>query len=300
MSETNPKSKLKRRKPSAEKLHPEISSRDTPKRDRPTLFCRGWTAEADGSVVPAAAWWNRERLPAVESLWAFTLKSALPYLENQRWDLVPDLPHPSAAKPAALELDEQRLCDCGEDVAPLPEPAPPSPRTSTSPDPLRLSSSQQDNSVQTKPAPHTPDRQLSSHSRQSHHGKTAALPALSERQSPSLRSWEAAASSASVGGGEQEEEAGPVNRQVKVCDSRAPLQREGENKEEVVKDKEEEQMQGSVRGDGGAAGGRGGGGGGELQSCPMCLLVFPIGFTQMDCDGHLAQCLSEMNVDMTW
>lgn len=23
-------------------------------------------------------------------------------------------------------------------------------------------------------------------------------------------------------------------------------------------------------------------------------------FTQMDCDGHLAQCLSEVNVDMTW
>ncbi|KAM9786190.1 uncharacterized protein ACB057_014582 [Neosynchiropus ocellatus] len=38
----------------------------------------------------------------------------------------------------------------------------------------------------------------------------------------------------------------------------------------------------------------------EQQSCPMCLLVFPPRFTQLDRDGHLAQCLSEMNVDMTW
>lgn len=26
----------------------------------------------------------------------------------------------------------------------------------------------------------------------------------------------------------------------------------------------------------------------------------PSRFTQMDCDGHLAQCLSEVNVDVTW
>ncbi|KAJ8017183.1 hypothetical protein DPEC_G00015110 [Dallia pectoralis] len=52
------------------------------------------------------------------------------------------------------------------------------------------------------------------------------------------------------------------------------------------------------------AGGRGGGekqAGGEerLQSCPMCLVAFPAGFTQMDCDTHLAKCLSEMTVDIT-
>lgn len=26
----------------------------------------------------------------------------------------------------------------------------------------------------------------------------------------------------------------------------------------------------------------------------------PSRFTQMDCDGHLAQCLSEVNMDVTW
>ncbi|XP_024257567.1 translation initiation factor IF-2 [Oncorhynchus tshawytscha] len=43
-----------------------------------------------------------------------------------------------------------------------------------------------------------------------------------------------------------------------------------------------------------------GGGGRAMQSCPMCLVPFPAGFTQMDCDSHLAKCLSEMTLDMTW
>ncbi|XP_072536847.1 uncharacterized protein [Salminus brasiliensis] len=38
----------------------------------------------------------------------------------------------------------------------------------------------------------------------------------------------------------------------------------------------------------------------KLECCPMCLMPFPAGFSQMDCDGHLAQCLSEMNVDVVW
>ncbi|XP_031421428.1 translation initiation factor IF-2 isoform X2 [Clupea harengus] len=46
---------------------------------------------------------------------------------------------------------------------------------------------------------------------------------------------------------------------------------------------------------------RGGGAGArDLDCCPMCLMPFPAGFSQMDCDGHLAQCLSEMNTDMMW
>lgn len=38
----------------------------------------------------------------------------------------------------------------------------------------------------------------------------------------------------------------------------------------------------------------------ELECCPMCLMPFPAGFSQMECDGHLAQCLSEMNADIVW
>ncbi|XP_053359679.1 Fanconi anemia core complex-associated protein 20 [Clarias gariepinus] len=47
--------------------------------------------------------------------------------------------------------------------------------------------------------------------------------------------------------------------------------------------------------------GRGSGSDGvRLECCPMCLIPFPAGFSQIECDGHLAQCLSEMNVDMVW
>ncbi|KAI7798049.1 putative fibroin heavy chain [Triplophysa rosa] len=38
----------------------------------------------------------------------------------------------------------------------------------------------------------------------------------------------------------------------------------------------------------------------ELECCPMCLMAFPAGFSQMECDGHLAQCLSEMHEDIVW
>ncbi|KAL6459431.1 hypothetical protein MHYP_G00329030 [Metynnis hypsauchen] len=49
---------------------------------------------------------------------------------------------------------------------------------------------------------------------------------------------------------------------------------------------------------------RGGSGSGlaepKLECCPMCLMPFPAGFSQMECDGHLAQCLAEMNADVVW
>ncbi|XP_075951446.1 uncharacterized protein LOC142954366 [Anarhichas minor] len=267
MAEKHPNSKLKRYKSSVKDLQPVISSL---KRSHTASFSGGINVTAE---TERSAWWSSEQLPAEESLWALTLKSALPYLEKQHWDLVPDLPHPPAAKPPVIKLDEQRWCDLSEEVAPLPGPDPPT-------------------------------RPPSSHSRQSPDGKAAPLQALTKRPRPSLHGWEGPASSAApsgVGGhkggtgGEQEEETGlvsrrPLTNQVKSSDSRVSLQREEE-------EEEEEEVHTSVRA-GGAAGG--GGGGGGLQTCPMCLIVFPVGFTQMDCDGHLAQCLSEVNVDMTW
>ncbi|XP_028663309.2 uncharacterized protein si:ch73-70k4.1 [Erpetoichthys calabaricus] len=38
----------------------------------------------------------------------------------------------------------------------------------------------------------------------------------------------------------------------------------------------------------------------ELSSCPLCLLQFPARYSQMEIDGHLAKCLSEMNDDILW
>ncbi|XP_078026443.1 uncharacterized protein LOC117258005 isoform X2 [Epinephelus lanceolatus] len=294
MAEKYSKSKLKRNKSSVKGPEPEVCSRETLKRNHIASFSTEIrvTAETGRSVVPAAVWWNSEQLPAVESLWALTLKSGLPYLKSQHWDLVPDLPHPFTERATALKLDDQQWCDFSEEVAPFPEPSPPSPE---------LSFSQQEISVHTKPGTDPPERRLSCHSRQSHNDKKTSLQALPKRPRLPLHSWErpsAAAGPSKVKenevrkGGEQEEETGPDNKlflpnQMKVSDSRVSQQRESEKKKE-------EEVQRSVRGDGGAAGW------GGLQSCPMCLMVFPVGFTQMDCDGHLAQCLLEVNVDMTW
>ncbi|XP_059808177.1 uncharacterized protein LOC132382206 [Hypanus sabinus] len=41
-------------------------------------------------------------------------------------------------------------------------------------------------------------------------------------------------------------------------------------------------------------------GGLDLESCPMCLLQFPAGFTQLEVDSHLAKCLSESTEDVMW
>ncbi|XP_078281399.1 uncharacterized protein LOC144608039 [Rhinoraja longicauda] len=38
----------------------------------------------------------------------------------------------------------------------------------------------------------------------------------------------------------------------------------------------------------------------DLESCPMCLVPFPAGFTQLDVDSHLAKCLSESTEDVMW
>ncbi|XP_054465809.1 Fanconi anemia core complex-associated protein 20 [Anoplopoma fimbria] len=296
MAEKHSKSKLKRNKSSVKDLQPAISSL---KRSHTASVNTGTTAETGRSV-----WWSSEQLPPEQSLWATVLQSALPYLETRH--LVPDLPHPSAAKPTALKFNEQQWCDLSEEVAPFPEPSPPSPRTSRGPDPVSPGSSQQELWVNTKSGPDPPARPPASHSRRSHDGETAPLQDLTKRARPSLHSWEGPPSLAGpsgVGGhkgragGGQEEETGPVNSrlltdQVLKSDRRVSLQREDE-------EEEEEEVHTSVRGDEGAAAG-GGGRGGGLQSCPMCLMVFPVGFTQTDCDGHLAQCLSEVNVDMTW
>ncbi|KAG7520151.1 Fanconi anemia core complex-associated protein 20 [Solea senegalensis] len=315
MDEIYSKSKLKRKRTST--FHPETCSRDTKPKPPPPLLSGDATEERHGS-----AWWSREQLPAAESLWA----SALLHLEQQQcWDLVPHLPLPSKARPAASQVDPQ-WCDFREEVPLLPEPAAPSLETPPSPDPLSVTSSQQDVLLQTRPAPliGSSDTQPSSQHTKGQDGSTA----VTRPQQPSVHSWEEAAPSSSssaaaasaaaaassssssssaaassssaagpsrVRGGERKDTEPSVKGQFLTNQVK-----EKENKEQVVKDEEDEEEQRTVRGDEGAAAGGGGGGGERMQSCPMCLLVFPVGFTQMDCDGHLAQCLSEMNMDMTW
>ncbi|XP_029995741.1 Fanconi anemia core complex-associated protein 20 isoform X1 [Sphaeramia orbicularis] len=256
MAENYLKLKLKRKKCSIEDVHPG--------KLQTTSACSVRPSQAEGSRADAAVWWNREQLPAPDSLWTLTLRAALPYREDQHWDLVPDLPHPSTGRHWPQIPGEHSWCDLSEDVAPFPEPPPLSPRSPSSRDPVNVSFPQLDSSVQTKPMPNLSSKAPSTSCGQTHPTKptfhSQGGPLSSERPSR-----------VDVGERRTAENEAVVNRQPPVKQTGAPQQ-----------DDEE------------------GGEGGRLQSCPMCLLVFPVGFTQMDCDGHLAQCLSEMNVDMTW
>lgn len=169
-------------------------------------------------------------------------------------------------RPTVPKVDDQQWCDLREEVAPFPEPS-----VLSSTDPVGLVSPERD------PPARTCGGQPSSHSRRSRDGKTASPQVLAKGQQPSLHSQEEEEEASSAGcsrvkgeEGMKGEEDGPVNRQrltnqVKVSDSRLPLQGVGRRKEEAVKDEEEEDVQGSV------------GGGERLQCCPMCLLVFPAG-----------------------
>ncbi|XP_067872865.1 uncharacterized protein [Heterodontus francisci] len=38
----------------------------------------------------------------------------------------------------------------------------------------------------------------------------------------------------------------------------------------------------------------------DLESCPMCLVPFPAGFSLLEVDSHLAKCLSESTEDVIW
>ncbi|XP_075902080.1 uncharacterized protein LOC142901449 [Nelusetta ayraudi] len=280
MAESLLKSKLKRRKLSAEGKQLKIASSGTQNRSHSALFCSRESAQPRRCVSPAVAeWWSREQLTSVETLWALTLQSALPHQEEQQWQLVPQLPPCSSAsrRPPRLAPDELRWCDLSEEVAPFPEPVPALLRTSSGPNPSSSSSSLEPAlSAQTPPETAAP-----SDARAHQEEETTAPGRLLEGPQPFLpdRGRQPTSASCTAANSQGSAEDAAQSEEV-VVKAGGPVGRE-------------------VCRDGAAAGGRAGGGGG-LQSCPMCLLEFPAGFSQMECDGHLAQCLSEVNVDVTW
>ncbi|XP_054904276.1 Fanconi anemia core complex-associated protein 20 isoform X2 [Poeciliopsis prolifica] len=206
--------------------------------------------------------------------------SALPNLQDQLWDPVPDLPLPPAARPATPKLEEQWTYDLFSDVPPFPEDGPLTPGLPSDQDPQSASSAQDIAPVQTRPSGKSPDKGPLSESRQSPEQQAEPPGSLSRTQN-----WEKPAPS-SAGeprlGGEQERWSRPLSRRLlaeSLKVSNPPFSPGGEEEEVQSTSKHEE---------------------GALQSCPMCLHVFPSGFTQMERDGHLAQCLSELGADMTW
>ncbi|XP_012705666.2 Fanconi anemia core complex-associated protein 20 [Fundulus heteroclitus] len=278
MAEIRSKSKLKRKKSSVEDQQSDLCPRGTPTRTSVTPLSRDGATNTDRSSLPAAAsWWNNLQPPAVESLWAFTLISALPHLQNQLWDPVPDLPFPPAARPVPPKVEEQWRYDLFIEVPPFPENCPAIPVIPPDLEPQSVSSSQETVPLQSRPSLKLPDRGPPSHSRQSLDQQTEPPhPLLCRSQSSTLHRLEKAAlSSAGQPRDKREEETrsrpSPTQLDPPVC--------AGAEEEVLSVRKHDEEA---------------------LQSCPMCLHVFPAGFMQMERDSHLAQCLSEMNVDMTW
>ncbi|XP_054636238.1 uncharacterized protein si:ch73-70k4.1 [Dunckerocampus dactyliophorus] len=234
------------------------------------------------SADSGSAWWNAKNLSPVESLWALTLQSAIPYLDNQHWDQVPDLPPPSAAGASSPpRLEEDRWCDFSAEVPPFPQSRPPP--ESQNPDPLHPNSPQQ-----AKSGAGTADSSLSSAICQEHE---VSVHAGSKKDHPSLCTL-AVPSSAREEEGRNEDREEKMETHVNFFDS-PPLGKEEEISDEMMGTEEDVEMNSGDTKSGEIAEGK-------LNSCPMCLQVFPVGFSQMDCDGHLAQCLSEMNVDMAW
>nr|XP_057908298.1 uncharacterized protein si:ch73-70k4.1 [Doryrhamphus excisus] len=232
------------------------------------------------SVDFESAWWNANNLSTVDNLWVLTLKSAIPYLDNQHWDQVPDLPPPSSAGTSSPQLVEHHWCDFSAEVPPFPQSRPPP--ASQSPDPLHPNTPQP-----TKPGTDTADSSFSSLICQvQEHQASVHTGSKKDDPSPTL----AVSSSAREEEGRKEEE--KTETRVNFLGSH-PLGKEEEISEEMMGTEEDVEVKHGDTKSGAMAEEK-------LNSCPMCLQVFPVGFSQMDCDGHLAQCLSEMNMDMTW
>lgn len=284
MAENGSKSKLKRKKSSVEDQQSETCPRGPPKGSGVTLLSRDEATLTDRSLLPAAAaWWNKVQPPAVESLWAFTLMSALPHLQNQSWDPVPDFPFHPAVRPAESKVEEQWTYDFFREVPPFPEDCPLIPKIPSGLHPQNTCSLQENLEVQTR-ASVKAHGGPSSCCRWIPEQQTEPLqPLLSRSQKSTLHRWEKAASSSAEqlrDVGEQEQCSGSASKQLPTESVKVSNPPDSTKEEEEVMSvgKREE----------------------ALQSCPMCLHVFPAGFTQMERDSHLAQCLSEMNVDMTW
>ncbi|XP_061759102.1 Fanconi anemia core complex-associated protein 20 [Nerophis ophidion] len=200
-----------------------------------------------------SAWWNTKDLSAAERLWALTLRSAIPYLDDQHWEQVPDLPPPSVAEASLQRLHEHRWCNLSAESLPFPDPRPPQ-----SPDHVSARHIQ--------PAWDTAD---------SSPGQEVCVDASSDKDQSSKEREE---EEGLKGGGEEK-----METSAKVSDRNPGEKKEGA-REELKGTKDDVNVKCSE----------------VLRSCPMCLQVFPVSFSQMDCDGHLAQCLSDMNVDMAW
>ncbi|XP_023697195.1 uncharacterized protein [Paramormyrops kingsleyae] len=282
MSDKCPKLKLKRKKCAAQECS-FVTERKAPRQSA----SQAGHAGAAASTMPAAhdAWWDKADLPGMQQLWASVLKAAVPQLGQDIWKAVPVLPAAPPPKPSDGESAGGRwCCPLADEVPPFPPAVNPHVRPVTNTDICTPSSP-------LRPADPGPDprkdgsarRACDPAGRQVRGGEMAGggvrLDTAMGRRPPALRETAAA-----VGGSPGTAGAAAGERYSCGMTESGPetIPTGLRNESECLG------ADGNLRG---AAG---------LASCPLCTMAFPAGFSQMDCDGHLAKCLSEMNEDVTW
>ncbi|KAJ8257699.1 hypothetical protein GJAV_G00188740 [Gymnothorax javanicus] len=281
------------------------------------------------------AWWDHPDLQAAEKLWAVTLKSAIPNLGLSVWETVPDLPVASLVTQSVEEQCGWKWSSLTEDVGPLPSPEKHFAQSSAALD--RCGRSHQLKPTDTSPV--SRERETPHHTGQQEKGHPSSVPCqegggerASARNLGSLDcqpeigkgwqpqscqpSWKVPAVGAGRGDGDEGSSAARKDSLqgagTDSAEGRGIKRRLFSRSEEGSHCHSPEDQHRSAL----SAVGEGSGNGQApqnsagrttasvdppaMENCPMCLLPFPPGFTQMESDSHLAKCLSEISEDITW
>ncbi|KAK2841515.1 hypothetical protein Q7C36_013094 [Tachysurus vachellii] len=258
-------SKLKRRKTAVEEIRSEHQFRIKDLNQSLRI------PDAGSPAGEGSSYWTSPDLSDVEKVWLEILQSLCPQFLAQDTTLcVPHLPQLSVKEE---KQSEHHWCSLDEEVLPFPNA-------------LALSIPFLYSPV---PSPHL-------QARSDHISVHSSLKSLSEGNE-GLDGSECeqdvnratAVSGSEHSGQEREGEAGPGSIDTSKINSRA-VPGLGIVSGSELETGHESGM--PIRGSGSD--------GSRLECCPMCLMLFPAGSSQLECDGHLAQCLSEMNVDVVW
>ncbi|XP_017323084.1 uncharacterized protein si:ch73-70k4.1 isoform X1 [Ictalurus punctatus] len=273
-------SKLKRRKTAAEEIKPEPQVRIKDQNESLRIPDAALHRRAEGSPAGGgSSCWTSSDLSDVEKLWMKTLQALCPRFPARDTTLrVPHLPQISMKEERPCE---RRWCSLDEDVIPFPDPLAPYPIPHSAPFPLSPVS-----------ALHLQDRtgRIPIHRAQNSHSQGNDGSDVSECEQDANRVTAGKSGSGSErSGAEPEAEAGAETLDSSEIKSKAVPGLGKKSGSEPEIDNEAGTSGRGPRSDGL-----------RLECCPMCLTLFPAGFSQMECDAHLAQCLSEMNVDVVW
>ncbi|KAG7332838.1 hypothetical protein KOW79_004672 [Hemibagrus wyckioides] len=271
-------SKLKRRKTAVEDIRSEQQFRIREQNESLRIPDAPLHRRFEGSPSgEGSSCWISSDLCDVEKLWMDTLQALCPQCLDTALDTALCVPHlPPLSTIEENRSEEQRWCRLDEEVLPFPSV-------------LALS----------VPLPSAPVSSPHPHARSGHISVHVVLDSLREgdegpdgsecEQDENRAAAKKSLSGSGDSGPERKREAGPGSSDASLINSRAPS---GSGTKSGLEPETHHEAGIPRRGSGSDVS--------RLECCPMCLVPFPMGFSQLECDGHLAQCLSEMNVDVVW